>query len=510
MVHQIPRTANVLLTGQIDVYGAALSAITQTQQASDASNRARQARERAGGAVDSSITMIEAAVPIGDKELNQDLLNAALDLAIDTIRYVQLCVAAVLQGAVRLVSRATLPPMIPVFHGTLNPAPPQRPTFEESIEFRVADSGPPAAFGLRPAPLDDTQLQALRVSLARLGPRSPFARYVDLRREARTQRTFEGNRRFAVIALATGGEVLLDSTLLHMAWEERLAPQEGAALFDRNEGHSRRVARHFPQRLGGDWNPNGRGAVGAYFQRLVYLRHRVVHAGHEPTEAEMRAAWDALFALEHFLGDRLSASGVLNRYTRTAIAWMGENGLKRRNCWTRHVQHLVQDDREPNWLDSFGRYRLHVDRVLDPSAPPPGHDPSNLIVYADKLRDGRVRCVIHDSSTAHAAEVDPHGLVPVRNMERATAHLASVTSDDLEDRRVMLQLDPSADPGQLAWRPDHEVFPELAMYPGPMPVAAAAGRAERETRAPMPARIAEVLRDLISRARRLVAHVLRR
>jgi hypothetical protein len=122
-----------------------------------------------------------------------------------------------------------------------------------------------------------------------------------------------------VIALATGAEVLLDSMLLHIAWEERLTPREAAALFDRSEGHSRRVATFFPQRLGGDWDPNGRGVVGTYFQRLVYLRHRVVHAGHEPTEDELSAAWDALFALEHFLGDRLSTSGVLNRYTRTAM-----------------------------------------------------------------------------------------------------------------------------------------------------------------------------------------------
>jgi hypothetical protein len=466
MIHQIERTADVLLSDQVDVFRAASSAISQTSSARNAKDVGRQVREHAAADLDNVITMIEAAVPIGSAGFGPGFLNAALDDAIDMIRHVQLCLAAVLEQAVRLVSRATLPPVIPVFRGRLHLPPGRRPTFEAQIPFIVEGSGPLAAFGIRPAPLDAPKLDALKVHLARLGPRSPFVRYVDLRREAATQRAFEGNRRFAVVALATGAEVLLDSMLLHMAWEERLTPQQAAALFDRSEGHSHRVATSFPQRLGGDWDPNGRGVVGAYFQRLVYLRHRVVHAGHDPTEEELSDAWDALFALEHHLGDRLSASKVLNRYTRTAVAWMGDRGLRRRNRWTRRVQRLVQEDPEPNWLDSFARYRLHVDRALDPNAPPPGHDSSKIEGYADKLRDGTIRWVVYDSSTAHAAEVEPQGLISTKNVEQATALLESMDSDELGDRRVMLHVHASRDLEQLGWRPDHEVFPELTIYPG--------------------------------------------
>jgi hypothetical protein len=444
---------------------AILSAIDQTPPDRDAGNLVRQAQEQAGGELDSVITMVEAAVPIRSVVLDRGFLDSALDDAIDTIRYVQLCVAAVLEQGMRLVSRATLPPAIPVLVGRVHRSPSQRPTFNERIWFIVEGSGPSAAFGIRPPSLSETKMDALKAYLAQLGPRSPFARYVDLRREAITQRTYEGNRRFAVIALATGAEVLLDSIMLHIAWEERLTPQEAAALFDRSEGHSHRVARFFPQRLGGNWDPNGRGVVDTYFQRLVYLRHRVVHAGHEPTEDEMNAAWNALFSLEHFLGDRLSASSVLHRYT--ALAWMGEPGLRRRSRWTRRVQQLVHNDPEPDRLNSFARYRLHVDRALDPNAPPPGHDPSKVEGYADKLLNGRIRWVVHDSSTAHAAEVKPHGLISVKNVEQATAILESIESDELGDRRIMVHVHGSRGLKQLAWRPDHEVFPELSIYPGP-------------------------------------------
>lgn len=195
MVHQVPRTADILLSDEADLFDAALSAITQTPQARNAGEGARLAREQAHGELDSVITMIEAAVPIDDVEFNPDLLNAALDLAIDTIRYVQLCVAAILEHGMRLVSRATLPPVIPVFHGRLHLAPGRRPTFDQPIRFIIEDSAPRAAFGLRPVPVEESKLQALKAFVYRLGPRSPFGRYVDLRREARTQRAFEGNRR---------------------------------------------------------------------------------------------------------------------------------------------------------------------------------------------------------------------------------------------------------------------------------------------------------------------------
>ncbi len=114
----------------------------------------------------------------------------------------------------------------------------------------------------------------------------------------------------------------------------------------------------------------------------------------------------SLFELEHYLGDRLAAGHNLKRYTRTAMAWLAESQLRRRNRWTRHVQRLVLDPSEPNWVDAFSRWRLHVDRALSPSPDPPGRDPTKLMLYADRLDDGAVRWVLHDPTAAHAAIVN--------------------------------------------------------------------------------------------------------
>jgi hypothetical protein len=92
-IHQVPRTADAFLSDHVDVLDAAYSAIAETTQAQKSTELARRTREQAGGEFDSVITMVEAAVPIGSAELGPRFLNTALDDAIETIRYVQLCVA---------------------------------------------------------------------------------------------------------------------------------------------------------------------------------------------------------------------------------------------------------------------------------------------------------------------------------------------------------------------------------------------------------------------------------
>jgi hypothetical protein len=62
-----------------------------------------------------------------------------------------------------------------------------------------------------------------------------------------------------------------------------------------------------------------------------------------------------------------------------------------------------------------------------------------------------------------------NGLVLAEAVEQATALLESVNSDDLGDRRVLVHLHTSQNLEELAWRPDHEVFPELTIYPGSQP-----------------------------------------
>lgn len=414
-------------------------------------------------------TIAEVAVP-GLTPGTQDEVINALDLAIDHVRFVQRAVALATQSPVELLTRARLPPSVPTFTGATwltrpDDPKPKLPEVRASIPYFVPGGAPPPALGLKPEPYPDDVLKRIGVALGRLSGRAAFDLYADLRREATVQRQFGGNNRMTLVALATAGEVLLDTALLHMLWEEHTPATVAAAYFDRNEGHTARVARNFPPRLGGGWDPGSKTPAGAYLRDLVRLRHRVVHAGHEPNSNDVDSGWTALIDLEHYLGDRLAGGRNLKRYTRTALAWMAESGLRARNRFTRHVEALFDDPREPDWITAFARWRYHVDRALQDFPEQPGADPDQLILYVDLAEDDQIRWIIFDSKTAHAALVDPQAVISQPQIADTTGLLTQRISEELAGRRIALPVD-RPPPRSLKWLPDHELFQELQLFPG--------------------------------------------
>jgi hypothetical protein len=349
----------------------------------------------------STLTVIEIAVP----HATEDDLALVLDDAIDLIRHVQECVALVTQEAMPLLSRALCPPTIPVYVGTVKADKP--PSYDDWVPYVVHGSAPPSTYGVDPTTLTAEQMGTLGHALQAVADRHPFAGFADLRREALDQLQRSGNRRLAIAVLATAAEVFLDTLVLLMTWEERTGPHETAASYDAAEGHAHRVATNLPRRLGGNWDPKGTGPVGRYFQDLVYLRHRVVHSGHYPTEDETTAATKAISDLEHFVGDRLCHNDVLNKYTRTVLMYLGEKGISARGSWTTAVERLANDDTQPNWIGSYARWRHHFDREIAPAPPEPGDGYARCIVYLDRDDHGAARWTVHDPSTCFAAVVDP-------------------------------------------------------------------------------------------------------
>lgn len=471
LIHQLDPSVQPVLTDMADLmlFGAA----TMTNKGIAESGAAlldRFANETGGDLreLHTVRTIAEVAIP-GLTDNSHERVIEALDLAIDHVRFVQRAVALATQEPIEMLSRARLPPTVPTFTGVIwrshfeDPTP-KPPEVRSSIDYFVPGCAPPTALGLRPDMYSEEILERIFDAQSRLSGGAAFDLYADLRREATVQRRFGGNNRMALVALATAGEVLLDTALLHMLWEEHAAPPAAARYFDRNEGHTARVARYFPPRLGGGWDSGSKSPAGAYLRELVRLRHRVVHAGHEPTTNEIEGGWTALFVLEHYLGDRLAAGQNLKRYTRTAMAWMAESGLRRRNRWTRHVEALVSDPSEPNWVNAFARWRHHVDRALHDSPQQPAAHTDDLILYADLLDDGTIRWLIHDAKTAHAALVDPTQITSESEIATVTDLLAHVPSEGLADRRMALSLN-SPIPSSLTWQPDHELFPELQFFP---------------------------------------------
>lgn len=300
LLHQLEPSTDRMLADTADLW--LFGAATMTESAPPSGAEAVKEFTREAGVdttpLSSVRTVAEVAVPGFSGEDEEEVLRA-LDIAIEHVRFIQRIVAGATQSAVRLLARATLPPTVPTFFGLLptevvGSAEPPKPRVGGSLDYFIPGCAPPTALGIRPEPFDAPTMDRVAHFADYVARSGGFDTYLDLRREAMVQRHFDGNNRMALVALATAGEVLLDTVLLHMLWEEHLPPEDAAAFFDRNKGHTARVGKHFPPRIGGGWDPQANSAAGRYLRELVRLRHQVVHAGHEPTDGELEAARTAL------------------------------------------------------------------------------------------------------------------------------------------------------------------------------------------------------------------------
>jgi hypothetical protein len=461
LIHQVERSANVVASDFIDITRAAFQAVAGDGAGADEPEDSGDLPPEIADGLRTTITLAEVALA-----WPHDSDHAvAIDLAVEAIRQLQIAVAAVTEGSVRLISRATLPLLIPVFRGAVFMGG-QHPAFENYAPTLNEDASP-IAHSVKPDDFSEQQLKDLNRALFRLSGRSPFRSYVDLRREAMVQRRVDGNGRLAVVCLAAGGEVFLDTLLQLMLWEERVEPSDAAVIFDRAKRHQHRVATQFPDRLKGDWDPKGAGAVADYFRNLVSVRHRVVHVGHNPTVDELDAAWHSLFELEHFVGDRLTAPGVFKRFPRTAMLFLGERGVRRRNRWAKWFERLVHDDREPNWAETFSRWRALLDLELEPDRRLPGAQIASIDTLLDVDAEGTARGLLHDSAAMAGAFVEPDvlfaGDVITRFLELAAMYYADGGTPPF---RASIAFSGPVPP-DLLWLPERDVFPEFDPFPGP-------------------------------------------
>lgn len=461
LIHQVDRSANVVASDFADVTKAAFRAVTWEVRDADKAENTGDLPPKIADDLRTAITLAEVALAWP----HDSDVEVAIDLAVEAVRQLQIAVAAITEGSVRLISRATLPLFVPVFRGVVF-MDGQHPAFED-YSPRLNEDASPVAHSVKPPDLSDEQLRDLNCALFQLSGHSPFRSYVDLRREAMVQRRVDGNGRLAVVCLAAAGEVFLDTLLQLMLWEERVEPSDAAVIFDRAKRHQYRVMTQFPDRLKGAWDPNGAGAVGDYFRNLVSVRHRVVHVGHNPSADELDAAWHSLFELEHFIGDRLAAPGVFKRFPRTAMLFLGERGVRRRNRWAKWFERLVHDDREPNWAETFSRWRALLDLELEPHRPEPGADIERIDALLDVDAEGAARGLLHDADAMAGAFAAADALLAADVIDRFTEVAAMYFADGGSPTFRANVAFKGPLPPNLVWLRERDVFPEFDPFPGP-------------------------------------------
>jgi len=173
----------------------------------------------------------------------------------------------------------------------------------------------------------------------------------------------EGDASGAVVSAAISSEVLFNTVLLSLAWEEGLPVPEAAVWF--RENLPKRLRTYYSSRLGGSWDTyNVATPLGRWYEDLYRSRNRVVHTGHLPSMKEATAAVEARNAAEEFIVSRLVDRR--NRYPRTVLMVAGIPGLQRRGAYSGKIQRFVeqQASSEPDWTMALTSFMAEVENEV--------------------------------------------------------------------------------------------------------------------------------------------------
>lgn len=199
-------------------------------------------------------------------------------------------------------------------------------------------------------------------------------------------------------------ESLLDELLLHLLWEEGCTPEDAATRWQ--DGLVARVEQVIAPRLGGPWDLTGNNPPGHWSQRVAALRNRVAHTGYAPDVDEASQALQAVDQLVTHLCDRLAHPSKLSTYPRTATALAGKRGLERRGALTKKVLALQHDPTEPDWKETFNRWKEAWRRCrADITGPPRRPDPTQSWPMLLSDEDGTEQWVLHDRDSAMATTI---------------------------------------------------------------------------------------------------------
>lgn len=380
-------------------------------------------------------------------------VSDAFDRGLERVRDVQRSYYMVRRQPIRLVAREAMPFAVPC--GI-------RQVFDdrgEPLEFRA----PMSMFLLhmnvsfRDEDLADEEQDVLFTAMHHQSANGLFASYLDFVREAEVAISRDGAYRAAVLFTATACEVLLDDLLAHMLWQERVRPEDAAAVFQ--PWLTTRVKTQYHARLGGIWSLERPGPVRDWFVDVAGLRNRVVHSGYDPSLDEARTSVEAAHALNAYLCDLLSEK--TGPYPRTAVVLPGVGGLRRRGKWTRRLADLADDPAEVPWTVTFARWRQALQREREDSPVAVRPTVADAWIYLVVRPGGHRQWILHDRTAGLAAVVDPGqvtGVLPGQQVK--IDEMVDEVSADLTDAlSISVAGAEVSDPLRLAWVPEYRLVP---------------------------------------------------
>jgi len=297
-------------------------------------------------------TVVEAVTEIED-EANHDELSGAFDRCLEWCHKLSRAYRIALRLPIPLVTYDNSPPAVPwvvrewrknqlvsVKRGLL------MLHFHSPEEFAIPE-------------LDEEALNSVGGYLQALSNDFVGLPYIEHRLEARRAITLNGQYGVGVILAYAATEVLFDSVLKLLLWEEGLSARESANRYFK-AGLRHRVRTAFHPRVGGQWALNGSSPIGRWAQELAPVRHRVVHAAYVPTRTEALNALALTESVEDFLSARVARS---TPFPRTALLLLGKRRLKERGLWSRRFEAIQSAQEE--WFPQFELWQKKLTEAIE-------------------------------------------------------------------------------------------------------------------------------------------------
>lgn len=388
-----------------------------------------------------TIAEVAAFIDLRDGE-QDDTVRAAFDYALEHVRQIQHAVFAVDKVPPPLLTTQSLPSMVPYSIHSISG---EEPSLDLGCYLIPSVMSAQSHWYRSTGSLGeaDDQLPAsslIHASLDRQIANGPFVAYSELINEAQVAALNSGLPRAAALAAASAGEVLLDEALRCVLWESGSTPEEAGKLFANERDFKPRTTKQLPRYLGGTWKLKGDGVIARWFNDVYRLRHRIVHAGENPSNDDVQSALSTTFELNEFLADRLS--NKVNLYPRSTMFFLGVPGLERRRLWTNRLQELSLEPNEPHWASTFSRWRksLEVAREMTRSRQSLKGDLKSAYAIFWVHTTGSFKWVLFDPNTYATAQVDIGQLtgIPATEVEQADQYIELARIGALDTPRMKI------------------------------------------------------------------------
>ena len=398
-------------------------------------------------------TVVEIAVRV--TSFDDDDMGGAFEVAVECVQAIQRAHYLVTRRPLTLLTVENAPVLVLMAQREAHPADGPTGGWPDDVAIYMPNTNVQAITPESIWDQDDLEKFTAALAASELGSFIPMAQLIEEAQHALHRR---GDYRAAITLLYSATEVMFDTLLTLILWEENKTPEQAHAECFSEGGLQTRLRRHYAPKMRGNWHLDRKSVLSDWNRDLASVRHRIVHAGYLPSREEAYQANSSFDALHNFITQRVTIGEFIRQCPVTALSFMGIDGMKQHGRWTRRLERLVDED-QVEWAPTFHRWNLRLDWLRTDAEPVEASDEELVPVFVLQP-DGNDTWWLHDTvnrrviQTAPPAGADDHQDL----LNKLRADYESAAPPGARGSAVYMgQLGEQLADAQ--WLPEHEVLP---------------------------------------------------